>query len=49
MKLKHKFRQSFDTANLGVVVETAPKLAYQEYCDHISHSDSVIPFFRLME
>ena len=40
MKLKLKFRQYFDTANLGVVVETAAKLAYQEYCNFISPSNS---------
>ena len=40
MKLKLKFRQYFDIANLGVVVETAAKLAYQEYCNFISLSNS---------
>ena len=32
--------QYFDTANLGVVVKTAAKLAYQEYFNFISLSNS---------
>ena len=49
MKFKFKFRQCFDTANMAAVVETAPELTYQEYCNFTSLPNIVIHFFHFID